>query len=204
VSYPVRFEADYVERRSRLTTFFRLILFIPIVIWLWFYEIAAFIAVVIAWFAIVVTGRYARGLYDFVAGFTRALARATAYAALLCDPYPPFSGRDDPSYPVRMEFAGPLETYSRPKTFFRFILAIPIGFLRWVLGILLQVAAIAGWFVIVFTAKLPRGLFDVMVLANSYAARSDAYLFLLTETYPPFEDDQSRGATTPVGYEGLS
>jgi len=49
----------------------------------------------------------------------------------------------------------------------------------------------------VFTARLPRGLFDPMVLANSYIARSDAYLFLLTETYPPFQDDQTRAAGLP-------
>ena len=41
---------------------------------------------------------------------------------------------------------------------------------------------------------MPRGLFDLMVLANSYTARSDAYLLLLTETYPPFEDEQTRAA----------
>ena len=66
------------------------------------YGIVAFIAVVIAWFAIVITGRYPQGLYDFVAGFTRFLTRVIAYAALLCDPYPPFGGAADPAYPVRL------------------------------------------------------------------------------------------------------
>lgn len=191
--YPVTFEVDYIERRSRLTTFFRFILLIPLAIWLWLYEIAAAIAILIAWFAIVITGRFPQGLYDFIAGFTRVLARVTAYGALLCDPYPPFGGGDDPSYPVRMHFVR-LERYSRLKTFFRFILAIPILILRYVIGLLLEIAAVAAWFVIVITGKLPRGLFDVMVLANSYAARSDAYLFLLTETYPPFQDEQTRAA----------
>lgn len=190
--YPVTFEADYVERRSRLTTFFRIILFIPIAIWLWFYEVAALIMVVFAWFAIVITARYPKAAYDFVAGFTRTLTRATAYAALLCDPYPPFEG-EHRSYPVRMQFTR-LERYSRPRTFFRFILQIPILFLRYVLALLLELAAVAAWFVILITGKLPRGLFDVMVLANSYTARSDAYLFLLTETYPPFQDEQTRAA----------
>jgi hypothetical protein len=197
VSYPVTFEADYVERRSRLTAFFRLILAIPLAIWLYFYELVAAIAVVIAWFAILITGRYPRGLYDFVAGFVRFLARFTAYAALLCEPYPSFGGSDDPAYPVRMQFAGPLEHYSRLKTFFRIILAIPILILRYVMGILLEIGAIAGWVVIVITGKMPRGLFDLMVLANSYAARSDAYVALLTETYPPFQDAQTRTAGTP-------
>jgi len=194
VSYPVTFEADYVERRSRLTAFFRLILAIPLVLWFYVYALVASIAIVIAWFAIVVTARYPQGLYDFVAGFTRFLARFTAYVVLLGEPYPPFGGADDPTYPVRMQFAGPLERYSRARTFFRIILAIPIAILRYVMNLLLEIGAVAAWIVIVITGRMPRGLFDMMVLANSYTARSDAYLCLLTETYPPFQDEQTRAA----------
>jgi hypothetical protein len=197
VSYPVTFEADYVEERSRLTAFFRLLLAIPLLIWLYFYGIAASIAIVIAWFAIVITGRFPKGLYDFIAGFTRFLTRTTGYAVLLTDVYPAFGGTDDRGYPIRMQFAGPLDGYSRLKTFFRAILAIPLLILRYVMGILLEIGALAAWVVIVITGKLPRGLFDLMVLANSYTARSDAYVYLLTETYPPFQDTMTRTAGTP-------
>jgi Domain of unknown function (DUF4389) len=193
VSYPVTFEADYVEQRSRLSTFFRLILAIPLVIWLFVYGIVAELAIVVAWFAIVITGRYPRGLYDFVAGFTRFATRTLAYTYLLCDPYPAFGGADDPAYPVRMEFE-PLEHYDRLKTLVRIILAIPILIVRYVMGLLLEIGAFAAWFVILFTGKMPRGLFDLMVLANSYTARSDSYIYLLTETYPPFQDEQTRAA----------
>ena len=92
-----------------------------------------------------------------------------------------------------MEFE-PLEHYSRLKTLFRIILAIPIVIVRYVMGLLLEVGAFAAWFVILFTGKMPRGLYDLMVLANSYTARSDAYLYLLTETYPPFQDEQTTSA----------
>jgi Domain of unknown function (DUF4389) len=197
VSYPVSFEADYVEQRNRLTAFFRGLLIIPVAIVLYVFGIVASIAIVIAWFAIILTGRYPKGLYDFVAGFNRFVARVTAYGVLLTDAYPPFSGEPNPSYPVRMEFAGPLEKYSRLKTLFRIILAIPILVLRYVMGLLLEIGAIAAWVVVVVMGKMPRGLFDLMVLANSYTARSDAYLYLLTETYPPFQDDQTRTAGTP-------
>jgi Domain of unknown function (DUF4389) len=196
VSYPVTFEVDYAERRNRLTAFFRLILAIPIAIVLYVYGIIAFITIVIAWFAIVITGHYPKGLYDFVAGFLRFQTRVTAYAVLLCDPYPPFGGGPDSSYPVRMDFAGPLERYSRLKTLFRIILAIPIMVLRYAINLLLEIGAFAAWVVIVITGKMPRGLFDLMVLANSYTARSDAYLYLMTETYPPFQDEQTRAAGT--------
>jgi Domain of unknown function (DUF4389) len=196
VSYPVSFEADYVEQRNRLTAFFRLILMIPVAIVLYVFAIVASIAIVIAWFAIVLTGHYPKGLYSFVADFNRFVARFTAYAVLLTDTYPPFNGAADSAYPVRMEFDGPLETYSRLKTLLRIVLAIPIIVLRYVMGLLLEVGAIAAWIVIVVTGKMPRGLFDLMVLANSYTARSDAYLYLLTETYPPFQDEQTRTAGT--------
>lgn len=195
MSYPVSFEADYVEQRNRLSAFFRLILAIPLAIWLYVYAIAASVVVVIAWFAIVITGTYPRGLYDFAGGFTRYVARATGYTALLCDPYPRFGGSDDPAYPVRMHFE-PLERYSRLKTLFRIILAIPIVVLRYVMNLMLEIGAVAAWFVIVLTGKMPRGLFDLMVLANSYIARSDAYVLLLSETYPPFQDEQTRRAGT--------
>jgi len=196
VAYPASFEADYSQRHSRLTSFFRLILVIPLVIWLYVYALIAYVAIVIAWFAIVITARYPRPLYGFVAGFIRFLARFTAYTVLLCDPYPSFTGSPDPAYPVRMEFDGPLPRYSRLKTLFRIILAIPILVLRYVMQLLLEIGGVAAWFVIVLTGKLPRGLFDPMVLANSYVARSDAYLALLTETYPPFQDEQTRAAGT--------
>lgn len=198
MSYPVTFEADYVERRNRLTAFFRLILAIPLAIWLYLYGIAASIVIIIAWFAIVITGRYPQSLYDFVAGFTRFLTRFTAYAVLLTDPYPSFGGAPDPAYPVRMEFSGPLDPYSRLRTLFRIILAIPILVVRYVMTLMLEIGAIAAWVVIVITGKLPRGLFDLMVLANSYIARSDSYIYLLTETYPPFQDEQTRAAGTPT------
>jgi Domain of unknown function (DUF4389) len=198
--YPVTFEADYAERHNRLTTFFRLILAIPLAVVVYVIGIVAWVAMVVAWFAIVITGRYPASLYDFVAGFTRSLTRLTAYAALVCDPYPPFGIADDAGYPVRLHFDGPLERYSRLKTFFRPILAIPIVILRYVMNLLLEITAVAAWFVILITGRLPRGLFDAMVLANSYTARSDAYLYLLTETYPPFQDEQTRAA----GTEGAS
>ena len=100
------------------------------------------------------------------------------------------------SYPATFE-ADYVEQRNRLTAFFRIILAIPVLVLRYVMNLLLEVGAVAAWFVVLITGKMPRGLFDLMVLANSYTARSDAYLFLLTETYPPFQDTQTRTAGTP-------
>ena len=89
--YPVTFKADYVEKRSRLTTFFRGLLAIPHLIAVLFYVIAAEIVTFIAWFALLFTGRYPRGMFDFVTGVTRWSHRVSVYVLLLTDAYPPFS-----------------------------------------------------------------------------------------------------------------
>ena len=191
--YPVSFTADYVEDRSRLTTFFRLILAIPHILLLYGWAIVTLVLVVVAWFAIVITGRYPPGLYDLNARFVLYATQVTGYLSFLTDDYPAFGGGED--YPVRMTFAGPLDPYSRLKTGFRFILAIPIAILRYVAGIALEVGALFAWIVIVITAKQPQGLQELLVLAESFIARTDAYLLLLTETYPPLREDLQAGIT---------
>jgi len=70
------------------------ILAIPHYVVLIFLFIGAFLAVIIAWFAILVTGRYPRALFDYVVGVGRYSLRVSAYAFLLVtDRYPPFSLR---------------------------------------------------------------------------------------------------------------
>jgi hypothetical protein len=89
--YPITFNAVYNEKMSRLTTFFRGLLLIPHLIVLYFLEIAAGIIWVIAWFVILFTGNYPKGLYNFSVGFMRWMTRVGAYGFLLTDKYPPFS-----------------------------------------------------------------------------------------------------------------
>ena len=197
-AYPVTFDADYVEPRNRLTTGFRLILAIPHLIFAALWGIAAGFAILFAWFAIVFTGRYPDGLYNFVSQFTRFITRVSGYVLLMTDEYPPFDGEKSDAYPVRMDFAGPLPEYSRWKTGLRIILGLPILVLRYALGFLLEIAAFGAWVVIVITGKQPRGLQDLLELVLAYTARSDAYLFLLTETYPPFQVDRARLEAPPA------
>jgi hypothetical protein len=91
----LRLDMPYPDARTDLNRWLPLVkwlLAIPHYIVLFFLGIAAFVCVVIAWFAILFTGRYPRGLFDFVVGVGRWATRVSAYAFLLVtDRYPPFS-----------------------------------------------------------------------------------------------------------------
>ena len=92
----VHLQIDYPEDvprdLNRWMPLVKWLLVIPHIIVLAVLSVAAFFAVVIAWFAILITGQYPRGLFDFVVGVARWWLRVQAYAALLVtDRYPPFS-----------------------------------------------------------------------------------------------------------------
>ena len=184
--YPISYEADFDEHQSRLRTFFRIIIAIPWLIVAAIYGIGAQIAAVIAWFAIVFSGRYPEGLYNFNVGFLRMVTRVNGFTYLLNDEWPAFTGEDDPAYPIRLEAAEPLPHYSRMKTLFRLVVGIPVMILAYVQSLILGVCHLIGWFVLLFTGKLPAGLFNPMRSASAYLARAGAYFLLLTEDWPPF------------------
>ena len=186
-TYPVAYTQDPPETRNRLTVFFRLICVIPHVILAFFYGIAFFLAVVVAWFAIVFTGRWPAGLYDFATGFLRFSARLYAYLYLITDVYPPFDGGEHPEYPVQLVIAPPKESYSRAKAFFRAILAIPIYIVQYVFSIWLFVVAVALWIVAVITGRTPAGLTEAMRMPMAFYLRANAYFYLVTEDWPPFD-----------------
>lgn len=185
--YPVTYTQRPPEQRNRLTVFFRLIIAIPHLIWACLYGIAFGIVVFIAWFAILFTGRWPQGMYDFAAGFIRFYGRLLAYVYLISDTYPPFDGGEHPEYDVQIRVAPPKESYSRLKTFFRFILAIPVAILQYLFSLWLFAVAVVIWVVAVFTGKTGAGLMEAMRMPMAYYVRAAAYIYLVTEDWPPFE-----------------
>src|SRR3954471_24522791 len=144
--YPVRFEADYVEHRDRLTTALRLVMAIPLFIVLWLWAVAALVAVVIAWFALAITGSWPAGLYGFVAGMMRFGTRVNGYALLMTDTYPPFDGAEHSEYPVRLHVDPPQTSYDRVKVLLRIFYVIPAAILNYGLTLLAQLVAVISWF----------------------------------------------------------
>jgi hypothetical protein len=196
--YPVSYEADAaLEGRNRLTTFFRYLVSIPWQIVVALYGIVAEIAAIIAWFAIVFTGRYPEGLYNFNVGFLRMASRVNGFNYLLTDEWPPFNGEENPQYPIRVGVAPPLDEYSRLKTGLRLIFGIPVYLLAIVQSLILSVCTLIAWFVILFTGRLGEGLFNPMRSASAYLTRAGAYFLLITEDWPPFSLEE--GGAAPSG-----
>ncbi len=187
--YPVAYDQNPPEARSRLTIFFRTLMLIPHYIELLFIGVAMFFTIIGAWFAIVLTGRYPAGLYSFNAGALRWYGRLLAYQYLIVDAFPPFDFGEHPEYPVQIAVAPPAESYSRAKAFFRAILAIPVAIILYVMQLWLQVVAIGLWFAGVITGR--TGFVEVMRMPMAYFIRATAYTWLLTEDWPPF--DPGRG-----------
>ncbi|MEA2294563.1 MAG: hypothetical protein QOE86_2202 [Solirubrobacteraceae bacterium] len=198
--YPVTYEADYVEERSRLHTFFRLLTIIPAAIVLWVFSLGLIVTLPVAWIVMVVTGEYLPGLYRYHAGMLRAGTRLGGYALLVTDRYPPLDLGEDPEYPVRVAIGAPQERYSRLLAAVRLILYIPIYIVSYLLLIVAEVVAIASWFVIVVTGRQLPALQAAINMGSAYHTRSLAYLMLLTEQWPPLGDiDMELEPRAPAG-----
>lgn len=167
--------------RSRLTVFFRLLLLIPHAFVLYFWGIAAGIAVLLAWIVGIFTGRVPDGLHNFMASYVKYQTRFTAYALILADPFPPFGSSG--TYPVDVEIA-PAEEQSRLTIFFRLLLAIPALILAYVFLLGLEIVAFFGWIVAIITGKMPQGLENLGTYCLRWETQTRAYTMLLTGQYP--------------------
>jgi Domain of unknown function (DUF4389) len=143
-------------------------------------------AVVIAWFAVLFTGKYPSGIFNFVVGTLRWSQRVTDYALLMTDAYPPFSFDYDPNYSVRVaiEYPGKMANW-RPLV--QWILIIPYYIAAQMLAaIWLYLIVIISWFAILFTGRYPQALWDFSLVAQRWNLRASAYGLFLTDKYPPW------------------
>jgi hypothetical protein len=184
--YPVRFDIEYPEGLSRWKIFVKWILAIPHFIIVYLLQAVAGVLVIIAFFAILFTKKWPRGLFDFTVQIERWTSNVYAYALTLQrDEYPPFGG-DAGQYPLTLEIDYD-DNLSRWMIFVKWLLAIP----HLIVLAFLEIAAIVvvwiGFFAILFTGRYPRGMFDFVVGVTRWYWRVNAYAFLLmTDRYPPF------------------
>jgi hypothetical protein len=210
-TYPVTLEGSLNANLSRWLWLVKWLLAIPHYIVLVFLWLTFVVLTVVAFFAILITGRYPRGIFDFNVGVFRWTWRVAfySYAALGTDRYPPFTLDDVPDYPARLHVAYP-EKLSRGLVLVKWwLLAIPhyivVGILlgeggyvasrtdnpAWsfqggLIGLLVLFAGVA----LLFTTRYPRGIFDFVLGLDRWVARVGAYVFLMRDEYPPFRLDQ--------------
>jgi hypothetical protein len=218
--YPVRVDASLDPSISRGLWLVKWLLLIPHFVVLFFLWVA-FVAVSVgAFFAILTTGRYPRGLFDFNVGVLRWSWRVHyyGYGALGTDRYPPFTLADVPDYPAHLDVDYPARL-SRGLVLVKWwLLAIPHYLVLsilvggglylgsrstgdnsmnggWGAGGLVGLLVLIVGIVLLFTARYPKPLYDLVLGVDRWSLRVAAYAGLMTDVYPPFRLDQ--GGTDP-------
>jgi hypothetical protein len=195
VAYPISVEGELDPELSRWLWLVKWFLAIPHFIILAVLWLGLFILTVIAFFAILFTGRYPRGIFGFNVGVLRWTWRVGyySYGVLGTDRYPPFSLKST-DYPATLEIPYP-EQLSRGLLLVKWwLLAIPHYLIVSIFqggfgprngGLNILIVLIAG-VALLFTGRYPRELFDLAVGLNRWTFRVAAYAFLMRDEYPPF------------------
>lgn len=192
--YPVTLRGNLSTPPGRWIWLFKWLLLVPHYIALFFLGIAFAVCWIISLFAILFTGKYPRGLFDFNVGVLRWAWRVGfyGYQALGTDKYPPFSLDPDPHYPADLNAAYP-EKLSQGLVLIKWwLLAIP----HWVIVFVFQggqhwmglaplLALICG-IITLFTGKYPEDIFKFIIGMNRWSYRVYGYVALTTDIYPPF------------------
>jgi Domain of unknown function (DUF4389) len=194
-TYPLTFSVDYPDRElNRVTTGFRLILAIPLLLLLAVFgrteigghPLSAGLLLFLPVLALLVLRhKYPRWWFDFNLQFVRLEARIYSYVYLLRDEYPSV----DQEQAVHLEIVYPdaENDLNRWLPLVKWFLAIPHYFVLIFLNIAAVVVVIIAWFAILFTGRYPQGMFDFVVGVIRWDLRVSAYaLLLVTDRYPPF------------------
>jgi hypothetical protein len=170
-------------KQRRWTVLFRFILAIPLTLVVLFVGIAAFVCVVLGWFAALVMGRVPGFVRTMVTILLRMMLRLEAYTFLLTDHFPSFATDDATDARTRL-LVPPATKLNRAAVLFRLILVIPANIAVRITGLGLQIVGIVMWFVVLITGWLPKPVHEAYGVFIRYEVRITGYLGLLVPTYP--------------------
>ena len=106
---------------------------------------------------------------------------------LLHDEYPKFSLSQEGWSPAKLEIDYPADGIARWRPLVQWLLIIPYAIVSGLLGYVAAVVWLVGIFVILFTGKLPLGMFKLILIPNRWNLRTFAYSAFMVDRYPPFE-----------------
>ena len=181
--HPVTLHVMDDLRRSRLTVFFRFLLVLPHLIWLYLWAVLVEIVALLNWLVALIIGRPAKPFQRFIAAWLRYATTVFAYMFLIANPFPGFTGEPG-SYPIELEVPTTPEKQNRFKTFFRILLVYPALIVGAVLMYATYFVTMLAWWAAMITGRMPRGFRDLGANAIRYLMQVYAYLFLVTGTYP--------------------
>jgi Domain of unknown function (DUF4389) len=184
-AYPVHFEISYPEELNRWLPMVKWLLALPHFFVLFFVGLGAFFVAIWAFFAVLFTGRWPRSAFEYLVGTFRWGSRVIVYTHLMVDEYPPFSMDDDETYPLRVLVEYP-EHVANWRPLVQWLLAWPYLIVASVLYWLTAVLTFIAFFTVLFTKRIPRGLFELMVPGLRWNLRGSAYAYFLTDRYPPW------------------
>jgi hypothetical protein len=180
--HAVELEIPRPQHLSRLRLLFRGFLLIPQLVFALPVVLIAAVLMVVNYLMVLITGRAA--FFGYLSGTLRYLTRLSAYSYFLTDKYPPFSLGDAPDYPARVTVAPPGHIHR--WRVLSYVLALPHLLVLYMLLIVSAVSSFISWVVVLVTGRYPPGLFGIAAAAIRYQARVNAYLYLITDSYPPF------------------
>lgn len=188
--YPANLYAQRQDRYHRWLPLVKWFLAFPHYLVLLFLFIGVVLAKIVAFFAVIITGRYPRGIFDYVVGVLNWSWRVQAYVGLLRDEYPPFALRPTEPYLAEVQIDYPEQGIDRWRPLVQWLLAIPYLIISNLLNIVARALTIVAFFVILFTEEFPEGLFNLVVGASRWGLRGFAYAAFMTDRYPPWDFDE--------------
>ena len=193
-SYPAHLIMPFPKKFDKMQALFftflgfvGMIMLIPHFVLLLVYGVAAYFLIIYAWFKALFTGKYPKGVFEFVVKLIRYQTRISAYAGVLAVGYPKF-GLEDQKNPVDIKVEYP-KTVSRLWLFLAMFAVIPVALLNGIYGIWAGILNLIGSFMVLFKGSMSKEWFEFIRKQWQQKLRVNVFMLWMCTKYPPFSLD---------------